>query len=406
MLAAVSASPTFAERPTFDEFGDNNTWETANFLSPAEISNGAISPIGDKDFYAINGSSTGTGTWGFIALLNTNGATGLLKAFGANGTPLLASDVGSWELGSGIALQAFPNGSDTHYLSVEEQGNNSQIEAYSLRFYRTKVSTKPEVEPNGLLTNATPSSFTHLGIISNAADRDCYMIDGRQYDTLLIALDGDPDKDGSNMNAVLELVNPAGVIIKSVDVSGVGGNEFLEYGELPANGIYAYCVRTSSYTAGKNETYKVGIVRNDGLYLPNYSAAVTWLNAPANQQARTGDILQFELKVVNGSPVPIPGKIDVSAEFNASCLRFTQAFPATTTSTSNTVSWKDQKTSGLAAGETYSVRFEAMALRTCNGSVTENYNMEYYATNDFASGFYATGTDGNVYLPMVRRNSP
>ena len=182
----------------------NNNPGEANSLAPDTIMDGTIDPIGDVDYYALNGVNA---TWGFIALLETDEA-GTLTALGSDGTTVLQSDTGSWEQGAGIALQNFADGSATHYLRVNESGNDAAI-PYTLRYYNTVVTTQPEIEPNETAATGTPSSFTHAGTLSATDDTDCFAFHGRAGDTILLALNMD---SGGPANAALELRDSADTI--------------------------------------------------------------------------------------------------------------------------------------------------------------------------------------------------
>jgi hypothetical protein len=111
------------------EVEPNDTPAQANSLPEGEIIDGSINPAGDIDYFVISGGNT---TWGFIALVDTSDSTtsktARIRAFDNSGTTLLQSDSGSWEKGSGIALQNFADNEGlSHYLSVNEVGNNATI---------------------------------------------------------------------------------------------------------------------------------------------------------------------------------------------------------------------------------------------------------------------------------------
>jgi hypothetical protein len=207
-LLLTIAGITFAADSS--EVEPNNTPAQANPLTSGQSLSGSIAPAGDVDYFSLGGINTG---WGFIALLDTSasstGDDGVLTALGSDGVTELQTDSGSWERGSGIALQNFADGSDTHYLRVNESGEDETISSYGLRYYKTITDTQPEVEPNGSRSNATPSSFTMSGTLISAEDVDCFSFQGSVGDDLILALDGDPEDDGGLVDYVLELVNPS-----------------------------------------------------------------------------------------------------------------------------------------------------------------------------------------------------
>ena len=288
--------PTMATSVSESEPNDSSA--NANILSPQAVMNAAIEPIADLDYFNINGVNS---TWGVIALLDSSGSTAstnaTLSMLGTDGNTVLQSDSGSWMFGSGIALQAYTDGAVPHYLRVNETDNDQSISAYTLRYYSTVILPQPETDLNNSLATGTPSSFTHDGTINPAGDRDCYLFDGRAGDTILLALNGDPEQDGSPADLKMTLFDPSGGELRTADFSGAGENEFIEYSPLSVEGVYAYCVEANSPSAGGvTATYTVGIVRNESLYYPRYSGSVQWLNPNSHGYAYPGDLFNLPIK--------------------------------------------------------------------------------------------------------------
>ncbi len=380
----------------------NDTPGTADPISPAVTNNASIDPIGDVDYYSLDGVNT---LWGFIALLDTLSSTAskraTLTALRNDGATVLQSDTGSWELGSGIALQNYADGNSTHYLLVNEEGNDAAVTPYTLRYYNTVVSAQPEVEPNDTPASGTPSSFTHSGVISPTDDVDCFAFQGRVGDTILLALNGDPEGDGSPLDPALDLFDPSGTLLKSADVSGLAGNEFIEYVGLPSAGSYAYCVRAASGAGGSTSTYKVGLVRNGGLYFPDMTHGPTWLNPRPGNYARIGDTLSFRLEITNTSPIPIPGDIRLTATYSSTCLSVVTTTPPATSTSAGYISWDGQRTTGLASGETYSVTMDMLALALCSDNIHQGTGVSYYYTGMGDNVDYSILAD--LYLPIIQR---
>lgn len=373
----------------------NNIPGEANPLFSATLMDGAINPVGDVDFYALNGINP---TWGFIALLETVGS-GTLTALGSDGTTVLQSDTGSWEQGSGIALQNFADGAATHYLRVNENGDDATISAYTLRYYNTIMTTQPEIEPNETVATGTPSSFTHAGTLSATGDVDCFAFQGGAGDTILLALDSD---SGSPANSILELKDSTDTVLRAADFTGVGGDEFLEYSDLPAKGIYAYCVRVIGGSGGLDATYRVGIVRNGSLYYPSFQQNPTWLNPRPGNISHIGDTLTFRLAMTNTSPVAIPDDINLGATYLSGCLDFLDANPAPTSQSSGQISWYGLKPGGLAPGEVYSVTVSLQAISGCTDKLHQSTTISYYFTGTGSDAYYTIYSDF-LYLPMMLR---
>lgn len=382
----------------------NDTPAQANPLSGSQPMDGTIDPVGDVDYFSQSGINV---TWGYIALLETVSSTtsqqGALTAVGSDGTTVLQSDTGSWERGSGIALQNYADGSTTHYLRVNEDGDDATVSTYTLRYYNTIVRTHPEVEPNETRSTGTPSAFTHDGTLTTSSDVDCFAFQGRAEDTILLALNGDPEADGSPADPVLTLVDPSDTVLKTADFSGTAGKEFIEYSTLPNDGVYAYCVSVGAGSAGgAGATYKVGLVRNGGFYVPDYEQEPTWLNPRPGNVAYISDTLSFRLAMTNTSPITIPGDIDFQATYSSTCLSFVDASLAPTSVSPGEVEWYGLKPSGLAPGEVYSVTANFQALNLCGGeNLHQSTVIDYLFTGTSGDAVYNIHTP--VFLPVILR---
>jgi hypothetical protein len=373
----------------------NNNSGTANPLNSADVMDGAIASVGDLDYYALSGLNT---TWGFIALLETEGDV-TLTALSSDGTTALQSNTSAWEQGTGIALQNYADGNATHYLRVNENGNNAAVPTYTLRYYRTVVATQPEVEPNETAVSGTPSAFTHEGTLSSTSDIDCYAFEGRANDTILLAVDNDA---ASPADISLELHDAASTVLQTANHTGIGGDEFLEYINLPASGVYAYCIKVIGGSGGLTASYRAGIVRNGQLYFPSYQHKITWLNPLPGNVATVGDTLTFRLAVTNTSPITIPDDINLSTSYPSSCLTFLDGNPTPTDQYTGNAAWYGLKPDGLAPGETYSVTVDLEAVTGCTDVVRQSTYLSYLLTGTGARASFKVLTD-TVYLPTVVR---
>lgn len=401
LASALLVSGVFAAI-TANETEPNDTTASANPLNAAELMEAAINPAADVDYFTVGGSNS---TWGFIALLETVSSTtstdGVLTAFGQDGVTVLQTDYNSWERGAGIALQNFVDGTGTYYLRVNEQDDNAVIDPYRLRYFKTVVATQPEVEPNETRLTATTSSFTQAGTISADGDVDCFAVHGRVGDDVILALNGDPEKDGSPVDLVLELFAPNNELLDSANHTATGGSEFIEIVNLAEEGLYAYCVRRAAGTGGATATYTAGLVRNGGLYFPQYEVFATWLNPPPGGAALVGDTLTFRLTISNTSPVNIPGNIRITSSYDPACLSLLNTQPMSTTASAGYVSWDGQK-DGLAAGEVYSVTMSLEALALCSGVINQDTGVAYFFTGHGDDVAYLIAR--RVFLPLVLRN--
>jgi hypothetical protein len=386
------------------EIEPNNDAAHATFLDEFTPMTGAISPTSDVDWFGLSGINP---TWGYIALLDTISSTGsttaTLTALGNDGSTELQVDTASWERGSGIALQSYVDSGLTHYLKIKAAIGGTTIDTYTLRMYNTIVTTRTEVEPNNTRSTGTPSGFTMAGVISPTSDVDCFSFQGRINDTIVIALDGDPENNGSPINPRLRLIGPTDTVLKTANVSGMGGKEFIRYTNLPSNGVYAYCVSAAAGTGGPTATYNVGIVREgNGLYMPDYANNAIWLNRPILTHTQIGDVLAFKIILTNTSPLTIPNGVNMYADFNAECLTPISSVPLTTSGGSGSLGWYGVNTS-LSPGQVFSVTFDMRAKALCNDQVYGDYSLPYYITGGGTDVDYVIYT--NVYLPIVLRSS-
>jgi hypothetical protein len=376
------------------EVEPNNNPGEANSLARGISMDGAIDPPGDVDYYALNGVNS---AWGFIALLETAG-TGTLTALGNDGATVLQSDTGSWEQGAGIAFQNFPDGSATHYLRVNETGDDAVL-TYTLRYYNTVVTTQPEIEPNETAATGTPSAFTHAGTLSTTGDIDCFAFHGREGDTILLALDMD---SGSPANPALELRDSTNAVLKAADFSGIGEDEFLEYAAIPADGVYAYCVRVTGGSGGLGASYRAGLVRNGGLYFPAYQQRPIWENPRPGNIAYVNDTLKFRLAMTNTSPIAILDDINLAARYSPACLDYLSAHPTPTSQSSDEISWYGLQPDGLAPGEVFSVTVDFQAIAGCEDELQQITGIPYFVTGTGSRVDYTVHSN-LVYLPVIQR---
>lgn len=378
----------------------NDNYQTANPIDDKELMGGAIQSLADEDYFSIDATDMNTG-WGIIALLQTDQSStstdGVLTMIGPDGTTELQTDTGSWNKGSGIALQNFGVDNSVHYLRVNEAGDNLTISDYTLRYYNTIVKTQPEIEPNETRLSGTPSVYTNEGVLSSSGDKDCFAFHGRSGDKVLLALNGDPEGNSSPVDPVLELLDPNDTVLATSNFTGIGGKEFIEYSGL-SEGLYAYCVSASAGVEGPTATYKAGIVRNGGLYKPAYTIAPTWTNLQPGNISYVGKGLTIKLLISNDSPLIIPGEINMSVRYDQACLKYISA-SLTPTAIDLPIygrletRWDSLKTD-LAPGEEYSILVNFKGLAECTGKhayqVTE---IPYFFTGIGLETFYTIVPD-------------
>ena len=403
ILLVTSAAATGAgPRTAIDETEPNDTPATANPIASGAIVSGTTGP-GDLDYFALRGTNT---TWGFVARLHHPGGSAYpyqLQALSGDGVTLLAGQIGDDCV---FALQAFAGNNTTHYLRVDSGGLFETPYAYELRYAETVVAAQPEVEPNNTAATGTPFSFTNAGSIDPRGDKDCFLLHGREGDRFLLALDTDPEGDGNpcqGFGYYADLYAPSGERVAGLLADYPDGATWTE--PLTQTGAYALCVTSNPMCGGPGYTYKVGVMRNDRLYVPDYRYTTTWLEPGPDGAAHVGDLLTFSFCLTNSSPITIPGALNWGATFDAASLEVVGSDPPATESTSGFISWQGQR-AGLLPGETYSVTFTARALKPSIDSVHASLSVDYYFTGHGGAAAYRIWGDQQVNLPLVRMAVP
>lgn len=391
----VSAMAATATR---SEVEPNDTPATANTLDTSEDITGTIAPVGDVDYFQVDGVNQ---LWGYIAMLDTSGSItsthGTLTAFGQDGTTQLQIDSGSWISGSVLAWQKFVDSSADHYIRVSETGDDETLGPYSLRYYRLAMSVQDEVEPNDTPATAMVSAKSNKGAMDSPGDVDCFSISVQDGEQFLFALNADPDNNGSTTDFELQLYDPADIQIASADFGGVGGNEVIDNITLPETGIYKYCISSPSGTPDPLDEYIAGPVRNGHNYYPTYILKPVWLNPGPAGTVAMGSSLTFQLNFTNTSLLPMPGWIGMYGRFDENCLELVDAPGAYYTSTKE-ARWEMVD---LGPGEVFTAEFETRAKIGCQDNVHESVVMAYYDLGVGKDGFY--NVLPGVYLPLVTK---
>ena len=232
-LAAVLARPASLVLTPTPESEPNNTPATAaplNLVSGCQAASGAISPVGDVDYYSFT-ASAGSKVW---AEVDTSGDS-VLTLFGPDGTTVLETDdddgIGNncdatieSLFASAIAGRTLTAGG-TYFLRVQSFGDASTISAYKLLVTVTTGSTT-ESEPNdtAATANTIATSGAPIGVrngnITTPTDVDVYSVFAPAGSTLFISGDGDPERNGVGTDIVLDLLAPDGTtVLLSVDNS-------------------------------------------------------------------------------------------------------------------------------------------------------------------------------------------
>jgi hypothetical protein len=293
-----------------EEVEPNNTAPTANALTltaPAvTVATGAIT-AGDIDFWSFT-APAGARVWAYVdtgggqsSPLNDrdsfltlfDSAVAVVEEDDDDGTGNGGDSVTESTFASTIAGAPLTAGG-TYYLAVEGFGPTSVINPYRLYVIVSTSEGTLETEPNntaatanlGFVPTTGPGVAVRQGSITPAGDVDFWGIAARAGDVLFISADGNPERDATNTDLVLQLVAPDGreLMVPAAD-SGLGGSATNPEGEsfsfsVNVTGIYALRVSGFGTSTG---TYQLAIARASSISL----CAVTEFTGILGQNSAT-----------------------------------------------------------------------------------------------------------------------
>jgi hypothetical protein len=217
------------------EVEPNNTFTQTNSLSNisgAEV-RGGITPAGDQDFFSFQ-VSAGDRIWTYINTSNAAPSTdSILTLVNPTGGVVQLDDDNGFQstLSSAIAGGVITT-TGTHAIGVRQFGGATIMNPYSLYIDRTSGAAVPEVEPNNVFTQANAYNFGTVvtGSIPISTDLDYFVFTLALNDKIVIQVDGDPDRNGTNLSRVNQfnpnfaLLDANGAPITTVDSDSQGGN--------------------------------------------------------------------------------------------------------------------------------------------------------------------------------------
>jgi hypothetical protein len=256
----------------------NNNAGTATALNlgakPCTIFEGAIAPGADVDFFSFSTATTNARVWAYVdtgGVQNpgANSRDSVLQLRATDGVTLLEQDDndGSGNGGDGVlesgAASAIAGktlaSAGTYFLRVAGATASDVIDPYRLLVIVTTASGA-ESEPNNTAATATSiaTSASPIGVrranINAAGDVDFYSVQANAGDLLFVETDGDPERDGTGTDVIVELYDTNGsTLLFQADSSGLGSAgdppaEAFSYA-IPTAGTYYFRVRHSSPSA-------------------------------------------------------------------------------------------------------------------------------------------------------------
>jgi uncharacterized repeat protein (TIGR01451 family) len=257
---------------------------------------GAITPAGDADFFALGVPGSGSRVFAMV-----DGAAGNSTDFDLRVT----TGVDTFEYDDLNNDAAFgtvaPNVSGTpvdgsaSYLRVSHYNATAQAEPYRLyaAVHPPAASATAESEPNDTIGTATGSPGEYYaGTLASSSDVDVFSLSAAAGELIVIQLDLDPTRDNTPFNGSLGLLSSAGASLASVNDSGSTSSTASGAGNLAANApaspgeAIAYRIRTGgtyfakvSWSGGTAGDYLLS-VSHDCKVGPPTDLAVSQSDAP------------------------------------------------------------------------------------------------------------------------------
>lgn len=274
-MRQIASSPLAPTPDITPETEPNNTSGTANTLNlasqPCAIVSGAINPGGDLDFFTFTGAPAGSRIWIETDTGGTQngGATSrdtVMDLLAADGTTVIENDDddGTGNGGDGTietGLASMIGGrtltaGGTYFIRVRAFSATGIVNPYRLFVVLTNSAATPEVEANNTAATANPAGLTS-GSISVAGDVDYYSITAAAGNIIYFNTDADPERDGTGTDLVVELRDPADVLLLSVDSSITGSlaNPAAEGANFSVTTSGTYFIKVRHFSATGTGTY-------------------------------------------------------------------------------------------------------------------------------------------------------
>jgi hypothetical protein len=241
LVVPLLMQPATLDLSATPESEPNNTPATANPLTltgSCQVASGSISPAGDLDYFSFT-APAGSKLWARVdTSASTTDLDSYLTLFAADGTTVIEEDDDDGiangcdstvesQFVSSISGRTLTAGG-TYYLRVRDfDGLNptpvNTITAYTLEVVVTTTSS-PESEPNNTAAtaNSIVTALSPIGVrtaeINPIGDVDYYSVVAGAGSSLFISADGDPERNGSGTDVVVEVIAPDGsTVLISVD---------------------------------------------------------------------------------------------------------------------------------------------------------------------------------------------
>ncbi|MDQ5827676.1 MAG: hypothetical protein M3441_26325, partial [Chloroflexota bacterium] len=262
-------APNGVSCTSYTEIEPNSTItdsQQITLIGPTTV-NGAINPAGDQDYFKF-GLTAGDSFWGYAVTNESAPSTdSILTLMNAAGTTMQLDDDNGLQSTLSSAIAGAPiTATGTHVVQIRQFGGATVMSQYFL--YMDVTSGPPIDETEGNDTLGTANEYIVGQVISGSipvtTDLDLYAFSLAAGDKIVIQVDGDPDRNGTNLsranqfNPNFDLLDGAGTPITTVDSDSQGGNggllsENLVYTATATANFYLQ-VRADSSTPADDDT--------------------------------------------------------------------------------------------------------------------------------------------------------
>lgn len=259
------------------EVEPNNTPATSNALACPVT--GGIAVNGDVDFYTL-GTMQGR-AFALVDGVFSSNTDFDLRVTTATST-LEYDDINAdVPFGGASAVIAGTPVNGQTYLRVNHFSGTVQSTPYQVYGVIQPGSPGPiaEQEPNDTVATAFGGQRLYFNgeLAQNDAgpspDVDVFSVPAQVGELLFVALDGDPLRNGTPLNAALDLLDPSGAVVMSVDDTGASSNTSTDAGTLTATNpqspgeAFVFRVRTTGLHAVRVRSGSLTAIAGSGDYL-------------------------------------------------------------------------------------------------------------------------------------------
>lgn len=328
--------------PECDEVEPNNDAGTANLLRRGEYGLGAITPIGDTDFFVTQPVEEGDLVFAYCDPQGSASSTDTrLALFAQDGTTMLSEDNNSGPppvtLASALAGIFIPAGqSGPVYFRVGEHGADAEISVYRLYYAVVNRSNGViETEPNdsALTANVLNGEIMSAAAADGSGDVDFYRFTVLEPNARVVAILNDyPTGTGALTDTGINIIDQDGTTLLAVGDND-GGNRANAIGAVSIAAAGTYYVRVGNGGATSGDFYDLVLMINGVVYRDSDADGIpdTDDNCPAEYNPGqqdldgdgTGDLCDLcpsdAIKQTPGACGCAQPDIDINADGAADC---------------------------------------------------------------------------------------